>query len=217
MKHAFFLSLALPILLFVATSTAAATQIEVQALFKGRAMLMVDGKRRMLSEGQTSPEGVKLLAANARGARVEFNGEERTLSLGSRIGSNFKGPREQQVRIVADGQGMYAANGFINGVSVRFILDTGATLVSMNEALARKLGLDYRGRGTAGESITANGIVPIWRLNLIRVSIGGIELTDVEGAVHEGDFPPVPLLGNSFLSRLEMLRSGSSVVLKRTH
>ena len=193
----------------------AAPQVEVQALFKGRAMLMIDGKRRLLSAGQTSPEGVKLIGADARGARIEINGEQRTLALGSRIGSSFQGPREQQVRVVADAQGMYATSGFINGISVRFLLDTGATLVSINEGLARRLGLDYRGRGTPGESITANGIVPIWRINLTRVSIGDIELTNVEGAVHEGDFPPVPLLGNSFLSRLEMVRSGSSVVLKR--
>lgn len=202
-------------LLLVPLAAAAAPRIEVQALFKGRAMLLIDGTRRMLAAGDTSPEGVTLVAADARGATVEVDGAKRTLALGSRIGSRFEGPREQQVRVIADGRGMYVANGFINGVSVRFLLDTGATLVSINAALARRLGLDYRGRGTPGESITANGIVPIWRLNLARVSLGDIELTDVEGAVHEGAFPPLPLLGNSFLSRVEMLRSGSAVVLKR--
>jgi len=190
------------------------TRIEVQALFKNRAMLLIDGKRRMLRAGETSPEGVTLISASARGARVEMAGQQRELKLGNRIGSSFAGPREQQVRVVADAQGMYLASGSINGVPVRFLLDTGATLISINQPLAERLGLDYR-RGTASQSITASGMAPIWRLRIARVKLGDIELTEVDAAVHQGDFPPMPLLGNSFLSRVEMVRSGSSVLLRR--
>ena len=118
------------------------------------------------------------------------------------------------MRVVADAQGMYLASGNINGVPVRFLLDTGATLVSINQPLADRLGLDYR-RGSESQSITANGVAPIWRLRIARVKLGDIELTDVDAAVHQGGFPPMPLLGNSFLSRVEMVRSGSSLLLRR--
>jgi len=199
-----------------ATAAAGGTpRIEVQALFRDRAVLLVDGVRRVLVAGETSPEGITLLDADSRRARIEIGGEARTLALGTRIGASFDGPREQQVRVVADAAGMYLASGSINGVPVRFLLDTGATLVSINERLAERLNLDHRRRGTPGESVTAAGVVPVWRLRLARVSVGEVQLTDVEAAVHQGDFPPVALLGNSFLSRLEMERSGREVVLRR--
>ena len=100
---------------------------------------------------------------------------------------------------------------------MQFLLDTGATLVSINESDARRIGLDYERLGTRGSSITASGVSPIWRLNLSRVKLGEIELRDVEAAVHAGEFPPLALLGNSFLSRVQMIRSGSAVVLQRKY
>ncbi|HNS28560.1 MAG TPA: hypothetical protein PKN91_10615, partial [Steroidobacteraceae bacterium] len=52
----------------------AQTDIVASALFEGRALLAIDGAQRMLRVGETSPEGVKLLAANAREALVEVRG-----------------------------------------------------------------------------------------------------------------------------------------------
>ena len=191
--------------------------IEVQALFKGRAVMLLDGKRRLLKVGETSPEGVTLLTSNSKGAEIEVNGERRSLTLGRRIGGNFTGPRQQNLRVIADAQGMYVSNGSINGIAVQFLLDTGATLVSINERDARRIGLDYERLGTRGSSVTASGVSPTWRVKLARVKIGEIELRDVEAAVHPGDFPPIALLGNSFLSRLKMTRTGSAVVLQRNY
>lgn len=199
------------------TPAQAVDTIEVQALFKGRAVMLLDGKRRLLKVGETSPEGVTLITSNSKGAEIEVGGKRRTLALGRRIGSNFAGPREQKIRVIADAQGMYRTSGSINGVPVQFLLDTGATLVSINEADARRIGLDYERLGTRGSSITASGVSPIWRLNLARVKLGEIELRDVEAAVHAGEFPPLALLGNSFLSRVQMIRSGSAVVLQRKY
>jgi aspartyl protease family protein len=191
--------------------------IEVQALFKGRAVMLLDGKRRLLKVGETSAEGVTLLKSNSKGALIEVNGKRRSVALGSRIGSNFSGPRQQKLRVIADAQGMYQSNGSINGIAVRFLLDTGATLVSINEPDARRIGLDYERLGVRASSVTASGVSPIWRMNLLRVKVGDIELHDVEAAIHAGDFPPIALLGNSFLSRLEMTRTGNAVVLQRNY
>jgi aspartyl protease family protein len=112
---------------------------------------------------------------------------------------------------------MYKSSGSINGVPMQFLLDTGATLVSISERDAKRIGLDYKRLGTRGSSITASGVSPIWRMQLARVKVGEIELHNVEAAVHTGDFPPIALLGNSFLSRVKMTRTGSAVVLQRNY
>ncbi|MFT5447395.1 MAG: aspartyl protease family protein [Gammaproteobacteria bacterium] len=191
--------------------------IEVQALFKGRAVMLLDGKRRLLKAGETSPEGVRLIRSSSKGAELEINGKRRTVQLGRRISSQFAAPRAQKVRVIADAQGMYRSNGSINGVPMRFLLDTGATRVSINEAHAKKIGIDYERLGTRGSSVTASGVAAIWLIKLSRVTLGEIELRDVDAAVHSGEFPPIALLGNSFLSRLSMLRSGGAVVLQRNY
>lgn len=196
-------------------AAAGADDIEVQALFKDHAVLLMNGKRRSVRTGQTTPEGVRLLSATSREAMVEAHGTRHTLALGTRIGGAFVTPREQQALVPADARGMYLASGSINGVGMQFMLDTGATLVSINEPMAASVGLDYQRLGTPGHSMTAAGVVRIWRLRLARVRVGEIELMDVDAAVHEGAFPPVALLGNSFLSRVEMTRAAGAVLLRR--
>ena len=118
--------------------------------------------------------------------------------------------------MVADAAGMYRHPGTINGVPVRFVLDTGSTLISLNEPLARRLRLAHRERGTPGESVTAAGVVNMWRVRLARVTVGDVELTQVDAAVLEGEFPEQPLLGNSFLSRVQMTRRDGALELVRT-
>lgn len=191
--------------------------IEVQALFKGRAVMLLDGKRRLLKAGETSPEGVRLIQSDSKGAEIEINGKRRTVQLGRRIGSQFAAPRAQKVRVIADAQGMYQSSGSINGVPVRFLLDTGATLVSINEAHAKQIGIDYERLGTRGSSVTASGVANIWLVKLSRVTLGEIELRNIDAAVHSGRFPPIALLGNSFLSHLSTIRSGGAVVLQRNY
>ena len=58
-------------------ATAHATDVEISALFNGKAMLSINsGNPRVLSVGQTSPEGVKLLSANSSGAVLEIDGKK---------------------------------------------------------------------------------------------------------------------------------------------
>ncbi len=59
-------------------------EVEVLALFKDRALLRTGGVERMLRVGETSAEGVTLLAANAQGARVRHAGRDLSLGLNSR-------------------------------------------------------------------------------------------------------------------------------------
>ena len=54
----------------------------------------------------------------------------------------------------------------------------------------------------------------MYSLSIDSISVGGIELKDIQAGVIEGGFPEIPLLGMTFLSRLDMSRSGKTMVLK---
>ena len=71
--------LAALLLIVLPAAFAVASEVEVVALFKDRAVLRTAGAERMLKVGETSPDGVELLAADARGARVRYSGQIHTL------------------------------------------------------------------------------------------------------------------------------------------
>ena len=121
----------------------AVDKIVIIGLFKDKAIIKLDGKQRLLASGETSPEGVTLISANSSEAVLEINGVRDHYHIGAHIGSHFRGPTGQKtVSIAADSQGMYWVNGSINDFQVKFIVDTGATLNSMNKHQARRIGLD---------------------------------------------------------------------------
>jgi len=194
----------------------AVDKIVIVGLFKGRAIVQLDGKQRVLVAGKPSPEGVILISANSEIAVLEVDGVRDSYTIGTHIGSSFKGPTGQKtVSIAPDSQGMYWVSGSINDFQVKFMVDTGATLISMNKHQARRIGLDYKMKGEQSFSSTASGIAKIYLVKLKKVQIGDIELHDVKGAVHDGDFPQVILLGNSFLSKVDMLREGGLLQLQK--
>ena len=194
----------------------AVEKIVIVGLFKDKAIVRLDGKQRVLSTGTTSPEGVTLISASSKEAILEINGEQKTYTLGSHIGSNFKEPDDETtVTIVPDRGGMYNVNGSINGYQVSFVVDTGATFISMNRNYARRMGIDYKLDGDKGVSQTASGLAKIYMVNLKKVRVGNIELNDVAGSVHDSDFPAVILLGNSFLNRVNMSREGRVLLLHK--
>ena len=190
-------------------------KITVLGLFKDKAIVTIDGKQRILTAGQTSPEGVKLIAANSEQATIEIEGTVAVYKLGTHIGTHYTPPAASKtVQVWPDTAGMYAIVGSINGFPVNFLIDTGATLIAMNRNEARRLGIDYRVNGLQGRSSTASGMVTTYYVYLKRVKVGEIELRDVEAAVVDGDFPTDVLLGNSFLNRLDMRREGRMLELK---
>lgn len=186
--------------------------IQVQGLFAGKAVLAINGSMQMLSEGQVSPEGVSLVSATTSRAVVEFEGQRYELDLSSRINSAYVPAEDREVRLMADNGGHYFTTIRINGREARAMLDTGATSVAINSRQALSLGLNYRNAPSQVVS-TAAGRVQARQITLNRVSLGDIELNSVTAMVLEGDFPEVILLGNSFLSRLEMNNQGSVMVL----
>ncbi len=203
-KRAIFL-----VILLVSINSWAIEKINVVGLFKDKAILTIDGKQRLLKTGKTSPEGVLLISANSKEAIIEIDGKQRTLKLGEHISSKFKQSTERKsITIAPNSNGMYFVNGSINGFQVHFVVDTGATVISMNRNEAKRMGLNYKLDGKESRSYTANGIAITYIVNLKQVKVGDIEVRDVRASVHDSDHPAVVLLGNSFLSKLDMQREG---------
>ncbi len=188
----------------------------MQGLFKDKAVVDIDGKLRLLAVGQTSPEGVRLIASDSKTAILEINGSQQAYGLGSKIDNTYKGSTDADIVTIApNSNNMYHVNGSINGFQVSFLVDTGASLISMNKNVAKRIGLNYKLEGEKGLSTTASGVDPIYIMTLKKVKVGDIELRDVDAAIHTGDFPKAILLGNSFLSRVDMQRKGQLMQLSK--
>jgi aspartyl protease family protein len=200
------------------TGAQAVESIRVLGLFTNKAIVEIDGKRRVLTVGQREKSGVKLISADSEQAVIEIDGVRNSYRLGAHtaLGTKFETPGPAaSVQIYPDIAGMYSINGSIEGFPVRFLVDTGATLVSMNRNEAKRLGLDYKLTGTEGRASTASGVTRAYYLTLKRVKVGDIELRDVAAAVIDSDHPPDVLLGNSFLGRLDMQRDGQIMELRK--
>ena len=104
--------------------------------------------------------------------------------------------------IPRDARGHFAADGRIDGQRIAFMVDTGASVIALNESSAARFGLrpsrnDYRATVT-----TANGTVKAARARLAMVDIGGLIVRDVDAMVLPDEALSENLLGLSFLSKL---------------
>ena len=204
-------------LAWLLVSVAHATDIEVAGLFNGKAMVSINGSPpKVLSVGQTL-QNVKLVSASSSAAVFEVDGKKQTLGMGQSIstssGSNGSKP---MIKLTADGGGHFQTGGSVNGRPINFLVDTGATTVAISMRSAQAMGIDLR-KAPVGASTTAAGVVRSYRVTFDNVKIGDISLNFVEGSVLEGMPDDFALLGNSFLSRLEMRREGTVLTLTKNY
>ncbi len=188
-------------------------EIEAKMLAQGSAVLVIDGKQRMMREGSRSPEGVLLVSADGKQAVIEVEGKRKKLSLSTSIGSQFKKADKTEIRIASSEGGHYLTRGLINGTAVNFLVDTGATSIAMNHYEAERLGIDYRA-GTPIQVSTANGIAKAFLVTLSSVSVGNIVVNQVAATVSNNDSPTIVLLGNSYLSKVDLTIDRGVLVLK---
>lgn len=193
---------------------AAALDVNVVGLFPNKAVVRIDGGAlQTLSIGQSTREGIVLVSVERDGATFEVQGQRMALGLGH---ARMPASAAVSTKVIADERGHYFADGQINGLPIRFTLDTGATFISLPESEARRLALDYR-NGPKALMETANGTVVAYRIRLDTVRVGDIAVNNVDAVVMEGDSLPVALLGMSFLNRMDMRREGQIMTLTKRY
>jgi aspartyl protease family protein len=177
------------------------------------AVLAVDGGEPKTVKVGQKWNGVSVISVERDRATVEIDGKKRVLLQGQHY-RGAAGPSDRQsVTLAADTAGHFISEGSINGVPIRFLVDTGASTIALPGAEAQRMGIDYR-KGQRGVVQTANGTAPIYIVRLDTVRIGAIELTGVDAVVMEQGLN-VALLGMTFLNRVEMRRDGQTMTLIR--
>lgn len=114
-----------------------------------------------------------------------------------------------EVVIPRSRDGHYYVRGAINGHPVDFMVDTGASTVSINRDIAQKADLP---RGMPANFMTANGAVMGEIVSRQTIEAGGIVLEDLSvGVGVQGD---IALLGQNFLRKVDVLQSDDKMVLR---
>ena len=205
--------LLLLLLLSMKVSLAADAGVKVIALFADKALLQVGDNKKIVTKGETF-EGVTLESASGRGAVVVIDGNRLELGVNQSIAGNYKKPDRSSMKIYPDPLGMYYAKGAINGKPTRFLVDTGATFVTLSGRKARNLKIDFK-KGERSTAQTAAAVVAVWQIKLESVSIGGIRVANVDATVIPGDQPFEVLLGNSFLRHTRLQKAGSVLEIRQ--
>ncbi len=207
---------ALPFLGLLWTTAWAGREIQLMALTTGKAIVLVDNERVVLRAGELAQHGLVLIDANSERAIIEVDGkkerfEPRMVTKPVQLGNQ---PVSEKAResLWADPTGFFIAEGSINEQVVKFLVDTGSNHVALSSRLAARLELDLS-TGKKGIANTASGQTPMTLITLDSVAVGQIRLFNVKAAVLRGNYPEMPLLGASFLGRLQMLRTGDRMDL----
>ncbi|WP_316013097.1 TIGR02281 family clan AA aspartic protease [Roseobacter sp. HKCCA0434] len=119
------------------------------------------------------------------------------------------------VVLMRTADGHFAARAQINGVTVPFVVDTGASLIVLTQADARRVGIDPNTLRYTGEARTANGVVGMAPVMLESFTLEGIEDRNVSAVVNEGQMDE-SLLGLAYLDRFaRIVIEGDRLVLER--
>ncbi|HMW17763.1 MAG TPA: TIGR02281 family clan AA aspartic protease [Accumulibacter sp.] len=200
--------------LFGVSSSSVAVEVGLAGVFPGKALLTIDGGGvKTVAVGTRSEEGIRVLAVDSESATIEVDGKKRTLRVGQNVKSQAASVSGATAVLTADNNGHFLTTGTVNGTSVRFLVDTGATLIALSAADARRIGLDPR-KGQPVIVNTANGQAQVSKVRLDTVRIGELVVNGVDAVVHPQDLP-INLLGMSFLNRMEMQRDGQTMTLKQ--
>jgi len=210
MSH--FTALVLSLCLF--SAVAEAQDVGLAGIMGSKAMLMVNGGEPQAVRVGETLDGVRLISIQGDQAVIEVGGKKRPLRVGQHaVGVSAAADGSGRIIMTADNQGHFYTTGNINGTSVRFLVDTGATMISLGATDARRIGLDVN-RGQKAMTQTANGQAVVTKVQLDTVRIADVTLHNVDALIHQTDMP-IALLGMSFLNRMEMQRDGSTMTLKK--
>ena len=201
--------------LFLVPGAAAAQAVALSGILGSKALLVVNGAApRGVAAGE-SHQGVTVVSVGRDDAVLEFDGARRTVRLGEAPVSVGARGGSQRIVLAGDSRGHFVSQGQINGRTMQFMVDTGATTVAIGQPDAERMGLNYK-KGQPVRMTTANGVAQGWRLKLDTVRIGDVQVYGVDAVVTPQAMPYV-LLGNSFLTEFQMTRHNDQMVLEKRH
>ena len=189
-------------------------------------LLVINGSAPKAVPVGQSHMGVKVLAATGDQATLLNDGQRLTVKLGespvdvggisasASQGEDVLGDVRRIVLSQTSG-GHFSGNGTINGKVMRFVVDTGATYVTLGAADADRMGVNYKS-GKRVPMQTANGISVGWTVKLGSVRVGSVQIHEVDAVVTPNNMGFI-LLGNSFLNRFAMTRNGEQMILDRRY
>jgi aspartyl protease family protein len=128
------------------------------------------------------------------------------------IGEFISSSEQTRVTLHADEMGHFFGQLKINGVSLKYIVDSGASNVTMNSYDAKRANIDYT-KGDVVGLLTPAGEVKAFSLNLNGVMIGEAIINDVKATIVEGSSPPYVLLGISAQRKLDVKRDNAVMTL----
>ncbi len=202
--------------------TAQAQSVALVGMLGNRALLVVNGAAPKTVAAGDTHDGVKVLSTSNDQAVIEQSGKRFTVRLGdapvhlsAAKNSGTNGGKGNKIFMTAGSGGHFMTAGQVNGRAVQFMVDTGASTVAMSAMDAERAGLNYK----AGQPVmmsTANGVTQGFRIKLDSVRVGDVEVLDVDAVVTPQAMPFI-LLGNSFLSRFQMLRDNDQLTLTRKY
>ena len=199
------------------TAPAHAESVTLTGTIGSRAILVIDGGApKTLAVGERI-QNVRLVSLQDGTAVVEAGNQRVTLRMDTPISVGKPVTSNGNTRIVlpAGSGGHFMTQGAINGRTVTFMLDTGATSVALSAADAERIGLVYK-NGAPVQVNTANGIVTGYRVRLDSVRVGDVDVAGVDAVVSPQSMPYV-LLGNSFINRFSMRRDSDQMVLEKRY
>ena len=220
MRHLRAVLLSLAGVSVLAPPPATAQSVALSGVLGSKALLVIDGDTpRALAAGD-SLQDVRVLQVSGDTAEVEIKGRRQTLrlgeapiSLGGRGAAAGDPALGRRVVLKADNRGHFIERGQINGKTMVYMVDTGASSVAIGRSDAERMGLPFL-KGQPVMMRTANGDAQGWSLRLDSVRVGDVEVFGVDAVVAPLAMPYV-LLGNSFLAHVQMTRQGSEMVLER--
>ena len=179
-----------------------------------RALLVIDGRPHTVAVGETV-EGVRLVGWREDIADIEYGGKPQMLRIGAapaQVLAAAPSVSGREIVIPVGDGGHFTTTGSIRGHNVQYMVDTGATMVSMSRSDALRMGVDLS-NATQGYMHTANGQVLVQMLTLPQMRVGDVEVNNVSTVVLPLPMPYV-LLGNSFLMRFQMRRENDVMRLE---
>jgi aspartyl protease family protein len=189
-----------------------ATVVALQGVFsKKAAVLLIDGKRHVVDRGE-NVKGVLLEEIHPDHVMVNINGQSQKIVMSRQVGAQYKPLASKDIRIPLGEGGHYWVNGLINEKPVQFVVDTGATMIAMNLSMAQSLGIDYQ-NGQQAKMSTANGLTEARVVKLNSVKVGDIHRYNIDAIVAMSDRLPYVLLGNSFLSKVNITQKNAVMTL----